>query len=252
MSILSFQILGFNGFAHISRSAMALLGAKPRKHGKRRHPRGMSCLLVCWMALSRDRWQRPFIQASVEGPTGVLHSPQSRRGPLSHKAARPVVGRSSLLWLPCLALLGTVTHRDGVQCSVRERLRGGAAPSGARKGRGDNPRMLTSMIKKAKTATELLGVLDAAVDRPIFNEFHASATCTQLAAFHEEGKLSAEDAKSSVLQRLTKRLHVLKGGWTHKVWLMLSGHLGSSLLQFQQCLCWSPYWQRRFLPRRRG
>ena len=161
------------------------------------------------MVLSRDRWQHPFIHASFEGSTGVLVQvstkafsshlapPPKRASPgqsLLWRVERPVRG-SSLLWLPCLALLAMVSH-PRVPCFAQERLRGGteSGKREARKGRGDNPRMLTSKIKKAETAADLLGVLDAAVDSPIFNEFHASATCTKLAAFHGKGKLATNGA----------------------------------------------------------
>ena len=122
---------------------------------------------------------------------------------------------SSLLWLQCLALLGTVTERRGVACFARERLRGSAPPRNrqgsakSKDNKGDDPRILTSKIKKAETAAELLGVLDAAVDSSMFNHIHASAACTSLAAFNQKGKLQAVDAKSPVFQRLAGRIEVL-------------------------------------------
>ena len=49
---------------------------------------------------------------------------------------------------------------------------------GKGKGKGGNPAVLTSKIKEAETAGEVLRLLDGAVDDPIFNEFHAAAACT--------------------------------------------------------------------------
>ena len=115
---------------------------------------------------------------------------------------------SHLVWLPWLALLGTVTQRRGVPCFVRERLQGTATPrkrQGGAKGKANDPRIL---IKKAETATELLRVLDGAVDGEIFNHIHASAACTSLAAFNGKG-VQAADAKNPLLLRLASRIEVL-------------------------------------------
>ena len=85
--------------------------------------------------------------------------------------------------------MGAVTH-GRVPYHMRERLRSRAASRNSQGGgkskgsKGDDPKFLTSKIKKAENATELLSVLDAAVDRPIFNEFHASAACWCLPLWH--------------------------------------------------------------------
>ena len=119
---------------------------------------------------------------------------------------------SRLLWLPCLALLGRVTHRRGVPCFDRKPFRGRKMQGGGKgkgKGKGGNPAVLTSKIKEAETAAEVLRLLDGAVDGPIFNDFHASAACTRLAAFHKNGEMYAVDAKSPVIQRLANRIEIL-------------------------------------------
>ena len=180
----------------------------------------MSCLLLgCLMSLGQIHCQRPFIQASMpaQRSTGTFcsHFAAGLRGPQPMWDAELPVRGSRLLWLPCLALLGTVTHRRGVPCFVRERLRGSTVPAkwqggGKSKGsKGDAPRVLTSTIKKAETAAELLGVLDGVVESSIFNHIHASAACTSLAAFNGKGKLQAADAKSPVIQRLGSRIEGL-------------------------------------------
>ena len=163
----------------------------------------MSCLPVFWMVWSHGRRQRPFFQPPVEGPTGILPSPPLRRGPLFQNGARPV-GGSSLLWLPCLALVARATHG-------RERLRGSAATrksQGSPKSEGEDPKVLTRKIKKAETAAELLGALHGEVDSATFNEFHASAACTKLARW----KLGPGDVKNPTLQRLIDRIQVLIEG----------------------------------------
>ena len=127
----------------------------------------------------------------VQRSTGTFCSNFTPRLPGRHlpQDAQPSVRGSCLLWLPCLALLGTVNHRRCVLCFVRERLRGSVAPRSRQghegpKSKGDDPRILTSKIKTAETATELLGVLDGAVESQTFNDIHASAACTSLAAFN--------------------------------------------------------------------
>ena len=120
---------------------------------------------------------------------------------------------SRLVWLPCLALLGTLnSSRRGVPCFVRERLRGTPTPrkrQGGAKSKANNARIWTSRIKKAETAAELLRVLDGAVDGEIFDHIHASAACTSLAAFNGKGELQAADAKNPVIQKLAGRIEVL-------------------------------------------
>ena len=134
---------------------MALLGAKLPQHAKRRHGLRMSCLPPCWMVLSRDRWQHPFMQASFQGSTGVLHSAAWRSGWLSRNAAWTVGGRSS------------------------PRLRCCATPK--------DPSRLASKIMKAEAAAELLNILDGAVHSPIFQD----RAC--LSGVHQIGEMEAVD-----------------------------------------------------------
>ena len=178
----------------------------------------MSCLLLgCLTLLGEGRWQRPFILAPTpaQRSTGTFCSSFAvgLPGPQPTWDAELPVRGSRLVWLPCLALLGTLnSSRRGVPCFVRERLGGTATPrkrQGGGKSKANDPRILTSTIKKAETAAELLRVLDGAVDGEIFNHIHASAACTSLAAFNGNGKLQAADAKSPVIRRLASRIEVL-------------------------------------------
>ena len=66
-------------------------------------------------------------------------------------------------------------------------------------------RTLTLEIKQAKSATELLDLLDEVVDGPIFNDFHASAAYHSLAT-KWRGGLTPSDQASPVLLRLATRV----------------------------------------------
>ena len=177
----------------------------------------VSCLLLgCLMWFGEGRWQHPFIQAPTpaQRSTGTFCSSFAAGLPgrqLPCNAEPPVRG-SRLVWLPCLALLGPLaSSRCGVPCFVRERLQGTATPrrrQGGVKSKANDPRILTSKIKKAETAAELLRVLDGAVDGEIFNHIHASAACTSLAALNGKG-VQAADAKNPVILRLASRIEVL-------------------------------------------
>ena len=106
--------------------------------------------------------------------------------------------RPHVWWLPCLALCLRPGFAQG---------RGGAALK-APKGRGLDPRILTSKIKKAQTAAKLWQVLDGAVDSRIFNEIHASAACGKLVRWRSRAGL-----QSPVSQRLVKRMqHLIEAG----------------------------------------
>ena len=117
---------------------------------------------------------------------------------------------------------GAVWHRPRdvtVQTRVRERLRKDRPRSGSGGGKSSNDskdaaaKILTSKIKKAKSATELLDLLDGVVDGPIFNNFHASAAYTSLATWKRKGGLTPSDKASPVLPRLAARVQdmALKG-----------------------------------------
>ena len=73
-------------------------------------------------------------------------------------------------------------------------------------GKDNKARMLTSTIKKAKTAEGLLAVLDEAVNAPYLNYFHTSAALHSLAAFHQKGELPHKCAESPVLLKLKSRI----------------------------------------------
>ena len=163
------------------------------------------CLMSSW--IGHGQWQHPFVQLSTLSTR--LAFPGASTFPGARVPHRPDSG-SRLLWLPCLALLGRVTHRSGVPCFDRKPFRGRKMQGGGKgKGKGGNPAVLTSQIKEAETAAEVLRLLDGAVDGPIFNHIHASAACPSLADFHEDRKLQAADAKSPVIQRLASRIEIL-------------------------------------------
>ena len=109
---------------------------------------------------------------------------------------------------------GAFWHRSRdvtVQTRVRERPRkkrphsggGGGMPSD-RSQTDSAARTLTLKIKQAKSATELLDLLDGVVDDPIFNYFHASAAYSNLAEWRQ--RFTPSERASSVLQRLAARV----------------------------------------------
>ena len=111
---------------------------------------------------------------------------------------------------------GAIWHRSRdvtIEMRMRERLRkdrprsgsGGGMPSD-RSQTDSAARTLTSKIKQAKSATELLDLLDGVVDGPIFNTFHASAAYTSLATWKRKGGLTPSDKESPVLPRLAARV----------------------------------------------
>ena len=55
---------------------------------------------------------------------------------------------------------------------------------------------LTVRMKEAKSAEEFVNVLEPAVDLPIFNYFHASASYHRLAMWKRMGKLPAGEDES--------------------------------------------------------
>ena len=63
-------------------------------------------------------------------------------------------------------------------------------------------RSLTNKIKRAKTAADLIAMLNGAVDGPIFNFFHASAFFHSLASLHRRGLLPRTCAESPVVVKL--------------------------------------------------
>ena len=72
--------------------------------------------------------------------------------------------------------------------------------------RSGQPRLLTSKISKAGSASALLTVLDSAVDHQDFNEFHAGAAFCRLARFKQMGRLKQERLSSGIVVRLQDRL----------------------------------------------
>ena len=67
-------------------------------------------------------------------------------------------------------------------------------------------RILTSKIKNAQSAKQLIQTLDGTVSRHIFNFFHASAAYTQLVSLKRRKSLQESDWNSPVLLRLHARV----------------------------------------------
>ena len=70
-------------------------------------------------------------------------------------------------------------------------------------------RMMTSKIKNSETVGELFDLLDAVVDKPIFNYIHAAVAYTKLRNLEKRDPLGTKEAKSGVLVRLEQRLQGL-------------------------------------------
>ena len=106
-------------------------------------------------------------------------------------------------------MTGAIWHRPRdvtIQVRVRERLRKDRPRSGSTGGKSSNgskdaaARKLTSKIKQAKSATELLDLLDGVVEDTIFNYFHASAAYSKLADWKQI--FTPSEKASPVLPRL--------------------------------------------------
>ena len=67
-------------------------------------------------------------------------------------------------------------------------------------------RMITSKIKNAPTAGELLDFVGTVVDTPIFNYIHAAAAYTKLGNFQKKGQVGPKEVNSNALVRLDERL----------------------------------------------
>ena len=105
---------------------------------------------------------------------------------------------------------GAIRHRPRdvtVQMRVRERLRKDRPGSGSAGSKSSHTaaRKLTSQMTEARSAAELLKLLDEEVDGPIFNDFHASAAYRSLATKWKGGLTPSEKA-SPVLPRLAARV----------------------------------------------
>ena len=118
----------------------------------------------------------------------------------------------------CLPFVAAaILHRPrDVTVRVRAREpRKSRPPPGSGRGKSSNAaaRLLTSKIKQAKSAAELLDLLDGVVDGPIFNHFHASAAYTSVVTWKRKGGLTPSDKASPMLPRLAARVQdmALKG-----------------------------------------
>ena len=110
---------------------------------------------------------------------------------------------------------GAIWHQPRdvtVQVKVREPRKKSRLPPGSAGGKSSNDskdaaaRQLTRQITDAKSATELLSLLDEEVDGPIFNYFHASAAYSGLATWKWKIGLKPSDKESPVLPRLAARV----------------------------------------------
>ena len=103
-----------------------------------------------------------------------------------------------------------IWHQPG-GARVQVRVSKDRPGSGRRGGKSSKAtaRILTSKIKQAKSAAELLDLLDEAVDGPIFNHFHASAAYTSLATWKRKDGLTPSDKESPVLPRLAARVQTM-------------------------------------------
>ena len=118
-------------------------------------------------------------------------------------------------------LTGAIWHRPRdvtVQVRVREPRKSRPPPgSGGGKSSNDSKdaaaKKLTRQMTQAKSATELLDLLDGPLDGAIFNTFHASAAYHSLATWKRKGGLTPGDKASPVLPRLAARVQdmALKG-----------------------------------------
>ena len=113
---------------------------------------------------------------------------------------------------------GAICHRPRdvtVQMGVREPLRKSRPRSGSSGGKSTNDskdaaaRQLTRQMTEARSAAELLDILGAEVDGPIFNYFHASAAYHGLATWKWKGGLTPSDKASPVLPRLAARVQTM-------------------------------------------
>ena len=100
-----------------------------------------------------------------------------------------------------------------IQMRVRERPRKDRTRSGSGGGKSSNDskdaaaKKLTRQMTQAKSATELLYLLDGVVEGPIFNHFHASAAYHSLATWKRKGGLTPNEKSSPVLPRLAARVN---------------------------------------------
>ena len=136
------------------------------------------------------------LQLWLKGKSGLVEpAMQPCRQQLTAKRRQ---GMRRTFWLPCL-----LVFCGRQQCFARE------LPQPVSK----DMRVLTSKIKSAQTAGDLLDLVGQAVDKPIFNHIHASAAYVKLGAFQRKRKLFPSDAKSPVLGRLNRQvLGMLKKG----------------------------------------
>ncbi len=74
------------------------------------------------------------------------------------------------------------------------------------RGKHVEAKRLTVRMKEAKSAEEFVNVLEPAVDLPIFNYFHASASYHRLAMWKRRGELLAGDKTNHLLDRLNGRV----------------------------------------------
>ena len=132
-----------------------------------------------------------------------------------------------MLWLAVAAsvsmrpvsLVGQLrpVHPLGVEFRTRMRVSTLSGESG-----DEEARSLTKKIKRAKTAADLIAVLDGPVDDPIFNFIHGGAAFYSLARLHRRGRLPRSCAESSVVVKLQARVMIVQN--------QLNSHATSNVL----------------------
>jgi hypothetical protein len=141
-----------------------------------------------------------------------------------HRVAR---GAQVVLWLLTLAAAHLATCEDvgyvqgaswggskatRIPMQVRERS-SGKRPSlkrGRVPGKDADARKLTASLKDAESFEEFVTILNAAVDGPIFNYFHASCAYHRLATWKRSGKL-VKAADNLKLAKLNARVQEMIG-----------------------------------------
>ena len=121
----------------------------------------------------------------------------------------------------CLATSADVGYLQGAwgrpsSTRIATKVRASDKERASSKGGGKAPentaeaRKLTGDMKRAKSAEEFLNILGTAVDRPIFNDFHASCAYHSLATWKRRGKLAKTDAGLQ-LPKLNARVREMIG-----------------------------------------
>eukprot|EP00435_Cladocopium_sp_Y103_P015308 s245_g3.t1 len=168
--------------------------------------------------------------ASHLGVYGIVLPPPTSQCEL-YAAALSRIGLSSICTTQLMVRIPLLRQEDGVEVDgwnswnqlrllcdqnprlqVRERRSEKRAPlkGGRPRGKDSEARKLTASLKDAKSAEEFVKILNAAVDGPIFNYFHASCAYHRLATWKRLGKLG-KAADGMKLPKLNARVQEMIG-----------------------------------------